>query len=255
MTQRFILAQISDMHVRASARADGFDPLARLQKALAAIRSFDADAIIATGDLVNDERADEYALLAGALREASAPVFLAPGNHDSREQIRQAFPDHTYLPREGPLSYAIDDFPLRLVVIDQTVAGETAGLFSEAHAAWLDATLAAAPQRPTLVALHHPPIRTFDRLLDTIALRAADRFAAVIARHAQVVRIVCGHHHRAVIGQVAHAPVLVCPSTAWTFSLALQEGQPLAARSGETDGWALHIWENGALASHIMGLG
>jgi 3',5'-cyclic-AMP phosphodiesterase len=254
MSARFVLAQISDMHIRAGARDDGFDPLARLHDALAAIRRFGADAIIATGDRVHDERPEDYAVLAQALREAPAPIYLVPGNHDSRELIRAHFPEHAYLPREGVLSYAIEDYPLRLVGVDQIAYGETGGVFTPEHADWLEAALAAEPKRPTLVALHHPPIRTYDQLLDRIGLAHAERFEAVIARHPQVKRVVCGHHHRAVLGQIAHAPLFVCPSTAWTFSLALKPDQELARRSSETDGWALHVWDDQAgLATHLMG--
>ncbi|MDX2274008.1 MAG: metallophosphoesterase [Hyphomonadaceae bacterium] len=255
MSGRFVLAQISDMHVRAARRDDGFDPLARLNAALAAIETFGASAIIATGDLVNDERPEEYALLAQALKRASAPVFLVPGNHDSRELIRAHFPDHAYLPNEGDLSFAIDDFPLRLVGIDQICPGETGGLFTTAHAEWLDDTLSRRPDLPTLVALHHPPISTYDQLLDRIGLAHAERLTAVLRKHPQVKRVVCGHHHRAVFGQIAHAPLFVCPSTAWTFGLALSPDDPLAERSGETDGWALHVWDEASgLATHVMGL-
>lgn len=255
MSARFVLAQISDMHVRAEPREDGFDPLAQLETTLAAIKEFEVDAIIATGDLVNDEKPEEYRLLAKALKSAPAPVFLVPGNHDSREHMREFFPDHAYLPRAGALSYALDDFPLRLVGVDQIQPGETGGLFTTEHAEWLDETLSRRPDQPTLIALHHPPISTYDQLLDRIGLAHAERLAAVVRKHPQVKRIVCGHHHRAVIGQIAHAPLFVCPSTAWTFSLALRPGQPWAARSRETSGWALHVWEEGGgLATHIMGL-
>jgi 3',5'-cyclic AMP phosphodiesterase CpdA len=254
VSARFILAQISDMHVRAEPRADGFDPLTQLEATLEAIAAFGADAIIATGDLVNDEKPEEYRLLAKALKAAPAPVFLVPGNHDSREHIREFFPDHAYLPRSGALSYAIDNFPLRLVGIDQICPGETAGLFTPEHAAWLDETLGRRSDQPTLIALHHPPIATYDQLLDKISLAHAERLAAVVRKHPQVKRVVCGHHHRAVIGQIAHAPLFVCPSTAWTFSLALKPDQPWAARSAQTNGWALHVWEEaGGLATHVMG--
>lgn len=255
MPSRFVLAQITDMHVRAPGKDDGFEPLDRLLRALEEVAAYNVDAIVATGDLVNDERPEEYALLAEALARAPAPVYLAPGNHDCRALIRDYFPHHDYLPREGRLSYAIEHTTLRIVAIDQTVDGETHGLFSQEHADWLEQTLAARPDAPTLIALHHPPIATFDRLLDRIGLFQAELFASVIARHAQVKRIVCGHAHRAVFGQIAHAPVFVCPSTAWTFSLSLNPDQPVARRTAETDGWALHVWEDGVgMVTHVMGI-
>ena len=144
---------------------------------------------------------------------------------------------------------------MRLVCIDQIVPGETFGDFTEAHARWLDAALAAAPNKPAVVALHHPPFLTHDRLFDEIGLRQSERFASVIAKHKQVERIICGHHHRGVIGQVARVPVIVAPSTAWAYSDALRPEQPIARITGEQPGWVLHAWnaETG-MASHFMGL-
>lgn len=252
MDGRFLLAQISDTHVRVD---DQGASLGQLRQALAQARAYRADAIIITGDLANDQRAEEYAALAELLADPSAPVFVLPGNHDDRARIRAAFPEHRYLPRSGPLSFVVEQFPLRLVAVDQTVPGETHGLFAEAHAEWLDAALAAAPLAPTLVALHHPPFPTYDRLFDRIGLHDSESFAAIIARHRQVVRIVCGHHHRMVVGQVAHASVIVAPSTSWTYGLALHEGQKIAPITGEGPGWMLHVWSEGAgLASHLIGL-
>lgn len=255
MSRRFVLAQISDMHIRADVRADGFDPAADLRRALAQIREFGADVILATGDLANDARPEEYPLLAELLADAPAPLFLVPGNHDDAALIRQSFPRHSYLPREGPLSYVVEDLPVRLVCIDQTVAMETYGDFTPEHAAWLEATLAAAPAKPTLIALHHPPFQTHDLLLDTIGLKHAERFEAIVRRNAQVGLIVCGHHHRPVLGRVAHATAVVAPSTAWSFGLAFNPGQPFAKREAATKGWALHVWDaEHGFASHFIGL-
>lgn len=252
MSGRFILAQISDPHVRAD---DAGAAIAQLERAMAQAHAYRADAILLTGDLVNDERADEYAVLAEAIVDPPAPLFLMPGNHDDRVHMRATFPTHAYLPKSGPLSFSVDDFPVRIVAVDQIVPGETHGLLTAEHAAWLDRTLAAVPDKPTIVALHHPPFLTHDLLFDNIGLLDADLFAGVIARHRQVARIICGHHHRVVIGQVAHAPVIVAPSTSWTYGLATHASQPIAPKTAEEPGWMLHAWtEGGGFASHFMGL-
>ncbi len=248
---RLVLAQLSDPHIRADADA----PTQALRRALEGARAYGAQAILLTGDLVNDERPEEYAVLASALAASPAPVFLLPGNHDDRALIRDHFPAHAYLPRGAHLSYVIDDLPVRVVMLDQICPGQTHGELTDELAAWLDAALAAAPDRPTLVALHHPPIMTYDLLFDRIGLHRQDRFAEIIARHPQVQRIVCGHHHRVAFGQVAHAPAIIAPSTSWVYGLALCEGQQIAPKTSEQPGWMLHIWtpEHG-FASHFMGL-
>lgn len=249
---RFFVAQISDTHVRAD---DGGAAAEAMKRALAQAAGYGVDAILMTGDLVNDAREDEYAVLAEALADPPAPVFLLPGNHDDRARLRAAFPTHAYLPKQDALSYTIEHFPLRIVMLDQTVPGEVYGDITLAQAAWLHDTLAAAPERPTLVALHHPPFATHDLLFDTIGLRHGEAFNVVIARHRQVSRVICGHHHRFAIGQSGHAPVIVAPSTSWTYGLAMQEGHEIAPRTAEQPGWVLHAWtREGGLASHFIGV-
>ena len=249
---RFLLAQISDTHVRAD---DGGAAAEQLRRAMAQARDYEVDAILLTGDLVNDERESEYAELAKAIAEPSAPLFIMPGNHDERQRLRAAFPQHAYLPRSGPLSFVLDQFPVRIVAIDQIVPGETHGLLTAEQADWLDRTLAAEPGKPTIVALHHPPFLTHDLLFDRIGLLDAELFASVIAKHPQVARVICGHHHRVAIGQIAHAPVIVAPSTSWIYGLAMNEGQQIAPRTTEQTGWMLHAWTaRGGFASHFIGL-
>lgn len=252
MSGQFRLAQISDTHVRAD---DGGAAAAQLKRAMGQAQQYRADVILLTGDLVNDERADEYGALADAIANPPAPLFLMPGNHDSREQIRAHFGAHSYLPREGPLSFTIEGFPVRIIAVDDIVPGETHGLVRADGADWLDDRLHEAKAKPTIVALHHPPFLTHDLLFDRIGLLDAGLFASVIARHRQVARIICGHHHRTAIGQCAHAPVIVAPSSSWTYGLAMDEGQQIAPRTGEQPGWMLHAWTpGGGFASHFIGL-
>jgi len=39
------------------------------------------------------------------LAPLAMPVVLIPGNHDDRHRMREAFPQHRYLPCEGFLHY------------------------------------------------------------------------------------------------------------------------------------------------------
>jgi 3',5'-cyclic AMP phosphodiesterase CpdA len=255
----FLLAQVSDTHILTEKRIDAsgqqYDHTEQLRRAFATMKEFKPDAILITGDLVNDAREDEYAVLAEVLKEAPGPLYVLPGNHDDTALMRKALPSHSYLPRTGPLSFVIETYPVRLVCIDQVAAGETYGVFTDAHARWLDKALKIHSKKPTLVALHHPPFLTHDRLFDDIGLRNGKRFADVIARHRQVERIICGHHHRGVLGQVGQVPAIVAPSTAWAYSDAFHPEQPVARVTKEQPGWVLHAWDQKTgFASHFMGL-
>lgn len=252
MVARFVLAQISDLHVTNGPNGEG--AAANLTRALRMIAPYRPDMIIATGDLVNDSKRDEYSALASLLIDPPAPLYLLPGNHDDRDGLRAAFPDHTYLPKSGLLSYVIDDFPIRVVAVDQIVPGETGGAFGEEHAAWLEGTLSTQPDKPTVVALHHHPFQSQDLLFDTIGLEGRELLAEVVGRHRQVELVIAGHHHRVLEGRVAHAPALVAPSTAYTYSYALQPDQPIARKSPEA-GFALHVWpQAGERTSHFFSI-
>ncbi len=255
MTARFVLGQISDLHAVAARREESYDTNGNVLRALEKLRGYKPDLILATGDLANDAKAEEYSALAPLLANAPAPLFLAPGNHDHRGLLRAAFPAHAYLPAAGKLSYVIEQFGVRVVVFDSTVEGKTGGMFTEEDGGWLDAALSAAPDRPTIVALHHPPFLTHERLFDRIGLDNREGFAAVIARHKQVQLVIAGHHHRAVIGRVAHAPAIVAPATAYTYSMALREEQAVGQKSPEA-AFALHVWDDLAAppVSHFVAL-
>jgi 3',5'-cyclic AMP phosphodiesterase CpdA len=74
--------------------------------------------------------------------------------------------------------------------------------------------------------MHHPPFVCGIRHMDNINLRNTTEFAAVIARHRQVQRILCGHHHRAVTAQVAHTIASIAPSVAHQVELDLNGSDP-----------------------------
>lgn len=242
MPAHFVLGQISDLHAMAENDDGSFDTNANVRRAFDLIAPYKPDLIVATGDLANDARPEEYEVLADLLSATPAPLFMLPGNHDDRGLLRAAFPAHDYLPPNGKLSYSLEQFAVRVVAFDSSIVGETGGAFDDGDAAWLDATLAAFAEKPTIVALHHPPFQSHERLFDRIGLAGREKLAAVIARHEQVQIVIAGHHHRAVIGRVAHAPAIVAPATAYTYSMALREDQKIGVKSAEA-GFALHIWE------------
>jgi 3',5'-cyclic-AMP phosphodiesterase len=240
------LAQISDLHITDGPPPYGRDTRASLTKILAAIAPIGVDAIIATGDLTQDGRPGEYAALAQALAQAPARVFLMPGNHDAPAALKAAFAHHPYWPESDDLSYVIEDFPLRIVMLDDTWPNEIGGRMTPQRAAWLSETLQAAPARDTLLALHHPPCPTFDPMFDRIGLHDVTLLEPVLTTHRQVRRIACGHYHRASMGECAGLPVVIAPSTGWHYRLALTEGGPHIPPTPEPPGFLLHLYKPGA---------
>ncbi len=214
MSRPFLLAQISDPHLGEPPIA-GVKPKKALREVVAAIVAlpYPVDAILVTGDLAEHAAREEYELAADLIGAAGVPVHVLPGNKDDRATMREVFG----LPGDGgaPLDYAVDLGPLRLVVVDSTIPGEDRGGFEPAQLEWLEATLASAPEQPTIVAMHQPPLVTGMADWDAVIMSAADRgaLAAVIERHPQVRAIVGGHLHRIATAGLAGRPVIVAPST------------------------------------------
>ena len=82
------------------------------------------------------------------------PVFVIPGNHDSREGMREAFGREGYLPRAGFLHYAIEEYPLRIVALDTHIPGEHGGLLCAERLAWFDWRWRPRPKGQPLRARH-----------------------------------------------------------------------------------------------------
>ena len=75
--------------------------------------------------------------------------------------------------------------------------------------------------------------------------------AAVIARHGQVERIVCGHLHRSIVAQFAGRIAMTAPSTAHAVALDLA-ADAASAFTMEPPGFAVHAWRGAApLVSHV----
>lgn len=228
-----IIAQISDTHLR----TDGgllygrIDPVAALETALAHLRALEPrpDVVLATGDLANAPNRTDYAVLRRKLDELGMPVYVIPGNHDGRAEMREAFRDWGYLPDDGDfLHYTVDDHPLRLVGLDTVVPGQEGGCMCGDRLAWLDDRLGDALDRPTLIFMHHPPFKTGIGFMDRLGFEGGAGMEAVIRRHPQVEWVVCGHIHRHVQVRWAGIMASTAPSAVFQMNLALSPDSPSA---------------------------
>jgi 3',5'-cyclic AMP phosphodiesterase CpdA len=238
------IVQLTDLHLRPLGQAANrvSESNALTERAFRAVAALDPrpDAVIITGDLTECGLDAEYDVLAGLLsRTLSMPVFVIPGNHDRREVLLRHFPEVKQV--DGFVQYAVDEFPVRIVMLDTVVPGAGHGALSAQQLAWLDTTLAAVPNKPTLIGMHHPPFLCGIEHMDTIALQDREAFAAVIAKHPQVSRIVCGHHHRPIFVPMGHAVASIAPSVAHQVELELRPGMP-GLFVMEPPAYHLHRW-------------
>lgn len=259
-----LFAQISDLHIRMPGQkayrvveTDRYLP-----PAVQALNALDPapDFVVVSGDLTDFGRPAEYAHLRGMLDALRMPYYLMPGNHDAREGLVEAFPSHAYLrqaaaPAQDFVQYTVEDHPLRLVMLDTVVPMKSHGELCERRLAWLADRLAEQPGRPTALVMHHPPFATGIGHMDAIGLlRGAPELEALVSRHPNVERILCGHLHRTIFRRFGGTVASTCPSPAHQVALDLREGGP-SAFAMEPPGFHLHQWRDGALVTHHAYIG
>lgn len=259
---RTIVAQISDPHIkRPGELAYGVvDTAAALRRCVATLNSLARrpDIVVVSGDLVDrgwDEEYDHFRDLMAALE---IPYIVLPGNHDEREAMRRSFPDHAYLPKEGPLNSVTYVGEVALVLLDSSVPGRPYGVLDNGTLAWLDARLRDDATRPAFILLHHPPFATGIRHMDVQNLLNGEALASILSRHDRVRLVAAGHVHRTALTTLAGVPAVIAPGTSHAVAFDLDPLGPPAFRL-EIPGFYLHAWTpdeyRGLLVSHALPVG
>ncbi|MCX7276714.1 MAG: phosphodiesterase [Burkholderiales bacterium] len=255
-----LLLQLSDLHIREPGRlAYGrLDTAPYLKQAVDSILRLpqQPDAVVITGDLTDFGRAAEYAHLHSLLAPLTMPVYLMPGNHDDREQMRASFAEHAYLGHSGFVQFSVAVADLQLVALDTVVPGASHGSLCAERLQWLADTLDQQRDRPVVIAMHHPPFATLIGHMDDIGLlQGAAELEALVARHPNVERIICGHLHRSIQVRFGGSIAMTVPSPAHQVCLDLAP-DAASAWTLEPPGFALHaLGDGGQLVSHMVASG
>lgn len=262
-----ILVQLTDLHIRepgrlAYRRVDTSRYFRAMVESVLALRQ-QADAVVISGDLTDFGREREYA----SLREQIAPlqgagitVYLMPGNHDDRAELRRCFPEHRYLAATAAgdaMQFAVDIGPLRLLALDTCVPGRSAGRLDSERLAWLERELADCPERPIVVAMHHPPFQTLIGHMDKIGLlEGGPALEALVAQHANVERVICGHLHRAIDVRFGGTIASTAPGPAHQVCLDL-DPDAQSAWTLEPPSFCVHAWNPAEhrLVTHLAASG
>ncbi|SAK42502.1 phosphodiesterase [Caballeronia temeraria] len=254
-----LLAQISDLHITppGTLAYGRVDTAAYLARAIDVLNSLDPrpDTVLVTGDLVDAGGIEEYRHLRTLLGRLAIPWRLMAGNHDDRANLRAVFDDRPELAgHDGYLHYTFAAGEVRVIALDTLDPGSGGGRLCATRLAWLEAQLDACRDRPVLIGMHHPPIECGIGFMDEIRLAPDDSRAldALVRRHPNVERIVCGHVHRAITTRFGGTIVWCAPSTAHQVALQLKPGGPDAFVM-EPPAFGLHLWRAGVgLVTHCM---
>jgi 3',5'-cyclic-AMP phosphodiesterase len=239
------IAQISDLHIKppGSLAYGRVDTAKALERCVAALKEFDPapDLVVISGDLADTPLAAEYDYLKRLLAPLKLPFVGIPGNHDSRELMRAAFPLAGDAPASGPLNQKIELGELDLLLLDSSVPGKPHGELDASTLQWLETILAACIDRPALVFLHHPPFKTGIWHMDRQNLINAGDLAPIIRRHARVQLIAAGHVHRATLTMFAGVQATICPAPNHAVDLDLDRLREPSFKV-EPPAFHLHSW-------------
>jgi 3',5'-cyclic-AMP phosphodiesterase len=190
------LLQISDTHLHAAAdsRMRGVTTYSTFLSVLEHAkrdRRWPVDAILATGDIVQDESRAGYERFRTSLEPLGVPVYSIPGNHDDPKLMSEIL-------ASGPfqLGGELRRGAWSVILLSTFLAGEDAGGLGPARLQGLKQALAAHSTQHVLVAMHHHPLPMGSAWLDGVALRDAAAFWSIIDAHKQVRGVVCGHVHQ-----------------------------------------------------------
>ncbi len=253
-----LIAQITDLHVR----PHGLSANRVVETNMMTERAIDAvialrprpDVVLITGDLTDCGLSEEYEQLKLMLRRLDLPFFVIPGNHDRRDNLRRVLADYRGVIEDPEfVQFVVDDFPVRLIGLDTLVPSKGEGALCARRLAFLERALARTPDKPTVVFMHHPPFDCGIRHMDRIRLLdGAERLAEIVRPHANVERILCGHHHRAIETRFAGTICSISPSVAHQVTFDIAEDAP-ASLVLEPPAYQLHRYrpETG-IVSHTV---
>lgn len=229
-----LIAHISDFHVFADrpetslVRPDAAEAARKVVNDMATF-SPAIDAVVFTGDLTDGGSPQDYALLTELLSPLAMPIFVVPGNHDKRSTLRAAYANKLPFEPGRFLNYEAEFMGLRILALDTLVDGRIEGRLCPERMAWIERKLAHASNRPTLIAMHHPPFPSGTPALDLHALvEGSARLGELVARQSGPVRILCGHIHRPfhAIWQGAFAAVAGSPAFQISLDLQASDDEP-----------------------------
>jgi Icc protein len=178
--------QLSDIHLTRTPGqlVQGADPARRLLTVLERWRrtGATADLVLLTGDNTDDGSVEAYRRLREALAPLDAPVLAVAGNHDDLAHQQEVFGDAT----------TAEVGRWRVVGLTSAVPHQVHGTIDAAAVA---RQLDGLDDRPTVVAVHHPPVSRSTH--EWFRLDGGDALLAALAERPHVRLLVSGHLHDA----------------------------------------------------------
>ncbi len=172
------------------------------------------DLVIVTGDLVEVADRESYEHFKALLKPLQVPVYVLPGNHDDPEMMKTLLKDTPWFPTEDPTcQYAVETPDFRLLALNSHAGGSELPELDGDHLDWLVRELPKS-DKPTLIALHHPPMVTGIEFIDMGGSEWFQGLREVLDAADNVHLVICGHCHTDIAGRIGRVPVYMSGSVA-----------------------------------------
>lgn len=204
-----LLAQMSDIHA-----SDTNDNLGRLRAVAEWLLSIRPDAIIVTGDLIDEDWVSGYKEIEAILAQHKCPLSIIPGNSDDPGMMRQVLGHLDCWNHPSALHTTRSLGRLRMIGVDTRVDGKAHGDIAS-HFGWLKENLdsGSLAGEATMVFTHHHLFATGIDPIDKAMCLAADQFEQLInERTPKPIAICSGHVHRSMFSTIANVPSYICGS-------------------------------------------
>lgn len=169
-------------------------------------------AILATGDLVQDETRSGYERFRDELKDSSVPVYCIAGNHDAPTIMADVLSARPFQVG-GKASH--DDWTLLL--LDSFSPGDDGGRISVSDFEQLRADLAELRYKHVMLAVHHHPVPMGSRWLDGVGLRNGNQLMELVLAAGNVRGLIWGHVHQASDRRRDGLRLISTPSTCAQF--------------------------------------
>ena len=211
------LLQISDTHLHATkdSRMRGVNTYDTFRSVLDRAQADDywpADAVIVSGDIVQDESRAGYRLFRSEMEPLGVKVFCLPGNHDDPKLMDEIL---SGAPFQFCGSQRLGNWSL--ILLNTFLTGEDAGGLGARRLEALGAALKEHESQHVIVCMHHQPLNMGSAWLDGVGLRDSEKFLAVLDSSRNVRAVLWGHVHQASDRTRGDVRFLSAPSTCSQF--------------------------------------
>jgi len=206
-------------------------------------KNINADLILATGDISQDQSAESYQFFSEIMGQFETPVCWIPGNHDDVFLMT----DHL-LADNISRAKIINLGKWQLILLDSSVRGKVQGCLGEEQRSFLKKSLQSSQSTYTMPVLHHHPVDINCQWLDPLGLEDSEMLFEILDTNPSVKGLLWGHIHQIYDQYRGDIRMLATPSSSVQFKPLSEE----FAADTESPGYrVLELEDDGTITTQV----